>query len=282
MKPILEDISNSLKETSFYAFSYSTKAFDFKWHFHPEYELTFIVKGNGNRLIGNSNQEFCENDFVLIGPNLPHTWFGKSANNEEFEAIVIQMPIDFIERIIDFKEFNPIKTLFQQSNFGIFFTEHPSNIKELLINVLNCSGIEKIIALFNVLSLISRGNYVPISSTINKYQINEETESRINKVCIFLQNNFSKKISLKEVADLIYMTESNFCKFFKKTTTITFSNYLNDLRINAVCKLLLVSEENINNIAYSCGFDSLSYFNRVFLNKKQISPRAYRMNHKVK
>ena len=95
------------------------------------------------------------------------------------------------------------------------------------------------------------------------------------------KNNFSNKISLKEVADLIYINESNFCKFFKKTTTTTFSHYLNDLRINAICKRLLVSEENINNIAYSCGFESLSYFNRVFLKKKQMSPKAFRKNYKV-
>ncbi|MBK8622462.1 MAG: AraC family ligand binding domain-containing protein [Saprospiraceae bacterium] len=74
------------------------RLFEFKWHFHPEYELTFIVKGNGIRLIGNSNQEFCDNDFVLIGPNLPHTWFGKANGNEEFEAKAIQMPVDFIEK----------------------------------------------------------------------------------------------------------------------------------------------------------------------------------------
>lgn len=282
MKPILEDISSSLKHSSFYAFAYTTPAFEFKWHFHPEYELTFIVKGNGIRLIGNSNQEFCDNDFVLIGPNLPHTWFGKANGNEEFEAIVIQMPVDFIEKIIDFKEFFPLKQLFQQSNYGLYITEYPSNIKEILFHVVNYTGVEKMIALFNVLSFLSGCSYTLISSTINKYQINEETESRINKVCIFLQNNFSNKISLKEVAGMVYMTESNFCKFFKKTTTITFSSYLNDLRINAVCKLLLVSEENINNIAYSCGFESLSYFNRVFLNKKQMSPKAFRINHKAK
>ena len=100
-------------------------------------------------------------------------------------------------------------------------------------------------------------------------------------MCVFTKQ-FSNHVSLKEVADLIYMTESNFCKFFKKSTSITFSNYLNELRINAVCKLLLYSDDNIKNIAYSCGFESLSYFNRVFLKKKHMPPKEFRMYHAVK
>ena len=81
---VLENISNYLQDSSFYAYSYTTTSFDFKWHFHPEYELTFIVKGNGHRLIGNSHQEFSDNDFVLIGPNIPHTWVGKTKGKKVF------------------------------------------------------------------------------------------------------------------------------------------------------------------------------------------------------
>jgi AraC-like DNA-binding protein len=282
MKPVLEDISNNLLQSSFYAYSYTTSAFDFKWHFHPEYELTYIVKGNGNRLIGNSHHEFSDDDFVLIGPNLPHTWFGKAAENENFEAIVIQLPSDFVQKIISFKETNHLKALFEKSNCGLLFKEYPVDIKKALFNIINAKGIEKMVALISVLSELSICSTMTISSAIYKYQINEEMENKINKVCVFLQNNFSNHVSLKEVADLIYMTESNFCKFFKKSTSITFSNYLNELRINAVCKLLLYSDDNIKNIAYSCGFESLSYFNRVFLKKKHMPPKAFRMNHSVK
>jgi AraC-like DNA-binding protein len=281
MKPILEDISNNLLHSSFYAFSYHTSGFDFKWHFHPEYELTYIVKGSGYRLIGNSHQEFSDHDFVLIGPNLPHTWFGKASDNEYFEAIVIQLPIDFVEKMIDFKELRELKLLFQKSNSGLSFLDYPTDIKKSLLNIIDATGIEKMVALMDVLSKLSKCRTIPISLSIYKYQTNEVMENRINKVCVFLQDNFSNKISLKEVADLIFMSESNFCKFFKKATNITFSDYLNELRINATCKLLLCSDENIKNIAFSCGFESLSYFNRVFLKKKHISPKEFRLNHAI-
>jgi AraC-like DNA-binding protein len=282
MKPVLEDISSNLLQSSFYAYSYTTSAFDFKWHIHPEYELTYIVKGNGYRLIGNSHHEFSDDDFVLIGPNLPHTWFGKAVEGNKFEAIVIQLPSEFVQKIIDFKETNHLKSLFEKSKCGILFKEQPLDIKKSLINMINSNGIEKMLALISILTRISICGTMPISSAIYKYQINEEMEIRINKVCVFLQNNFSNNISLKKVADLIFMTESNFCKFFKKTTSITFSNYLNDLRISAVCKFLINSDDNIKNIAYSCGFESLSYFNRVFLKKKQMTPKEFRINHSLK
>lgn len=282
MKPILEDISTNLSECSFYAYSYTTSGFDFKWHFHPEYELTYIVKGNGYRLIGNNHQEFSDDDFVLIGPNLPHTWFGNAAENENFEAIVIQLPSDFVQKIISFKETKHLKALFEKSNCGLVFKDFPIEIKNSLYHIINSHNIEKFVSILNFLSELSNYNTIPITSMIYKYQINEEMENKINKVCVFLQNNLSNPISLKEVADLIYMTESNFCKFFKKSTSITFSNYLNELRINAVCKLLIYSDDSIKEIAYSCGFESLSYFNRVFLKKKHMPPKAFRMNHSVK
>lgn len=108
--------------------------------------------------------------------------------------------------------------------------------------------------------------------------ISKKFETRINKVCTYIQNHYSERISLQQVSELVFMTESNFCKFFKKATSTTFSDYLNDLRINEACHLLIYTEDNISKIAQDCGFESLSYFNRVFLKKKHVSPSLFRKN----
>lgn len=283
MKPVLENISYYLQDSSFYAYSYTSSGFDFKWHFHPEYELTFIVKGNGHRLIGNSHQEFSDNDFVLIGPNIPHTWVGKAKRENEFEAIVIQFTSEFVEQIIGFKESSGMHSLFELSNYGVSFDEIQSNeTKNALYDIINAKGIDKVLQLISLLNKLTYNKSSTISTTLYKYQINKKIETRINKVCLYIENNFSKKISLKEIAALIYMSESNFCKFFKKSTGITLSDYLNELRINEVCKLLLHSDDTIKNIAYTCGFESLSYFNRVFVKKKSITPSVYiKQNSKI-
>jgi AraC-like DNA-binding protein len=98
---------------------------------------------------------------------------------------------------------------------------------------------------------------------------------------LFIQNNFNNKIALKQVADLLHLTESNFCKFFKKATGKTYSDYLNEMRINEACRLLVQTEKSVNQIAFDCGFETLSYFNRVFLNKKGITPSGYRKQNLV-
>jgi AraC-like DNA-binding protein len=283
MKPVLENISNYLQDSSFYAYSYTTTSFDFKWHFHPEYEITFIVKGNGHRLIGNSHQEFSDNDFVLIGPNIPHTWVGKTKGKKVFEAIVIQFTSELVEKILGFKESKQMNALFESSNYGIAFNEdQPNEIKNILYDIINEKGIDKVLKLISLLNKLTHSKSSTISTTLYKYQINKKIETRINKVCLYLENNFSKKITLKEIADLVYMSESNFCKFFKKSTGNTFSDYLNELRINEVCKLLIHSDETIKNIAYNCGFESLSYFNRVFAIKKSTTPSKYKTHHSNK
>ena len=130
--------------------------------------------------------------------------------------------------------------------------------------------------MISILDVLSKNKTTPIASNTFHNIVSKKSELRINKVCLFIQNNFYHKISLKEVADLIYLTESNFCKFFKKATGKTYSDYLNELRINEACRLLVQSEKTISQISFECGFETLSYFNRVFLNKKRITPTMYR------
>jgi AraC-like DNA-binding protein len=103
---------------------------------------------------------------------------------------------------------------------------------------------------------------------------------RINEVCLFIQKNFNTAISLKQVANQIYLTESNFCKFFKKATGKTYSDYLNEIRINEAARLLLQTDKTISQISFECGFETLSYFNRVFLKKKSRTPSVFRNENK--
>ena len=93
MKAVLEDIKLQQGTSSFYAYQFQVPFFEFKWHYHPEYELTYIVKGNGYRIVGNTYENYTEGDLVLLGPNLPHTWTGKAIENESFEAIVIRLTL---------------------------------------------------------------------------------------------------------------------------------------------------------------------------------------------
>jgi AraC-like DNA-binding protein len=275
MKAKLEDIPSEKGSSSFYAYRYQVSNFEFKWHYHPEYELTYIIKGSGYRIVGNSYEYFNEGDLVLLGCNLPHTWTSKKLDGENSEAIVIQFSEEFISPFIKFNESILIKKMLEFSTRGIRFQLNG----QLLLKIFHLpeiKGMEKILGLISILDDLSKEPINLIASNSFHNVVSKKNEIRINKVCLFIQDHFANKITLKEVAELIHLTESNFCKFFKKATGKTYSDYINEIRINEAVRLLLQTEKTINQISYECGFETLSYFNRVFMNKKGRTPSTYR------
>lgn len=281
MKAVLEDIKLQKGASSFYAYRFQVPFFEFKWHYHPEYELTYIVKGNGYRIVGNTYENYTDGDLVLLGPNLPHTWTGKAIENENFEAIVIQFSKEFIGVFLGFDEAQLIKTLFENSNRGISFDAN-SKLVDSIKMLTELNGMDKILRLISVLHALSQTKYKLIAPNTFHTIVSKKSEMRINEVCLFIQKNFNTAISLKQVANQIYLTESNFCKFFKKATGKTFSDYLNEIRINEAARLLLQTDKTISQISFECGFETLSYFNRVFLKKKSQTPSVFRNENQFK
>jgi AraC-like DNA-binding protein len=250
-------------------------AFEFKWHYHPEYELTYILKGTGYRVVGNSHAHFSEGDLVLLGRNLPHTWCGKLDDGTPSEALVIQFSKEFIAPFLKLHESQSIQKLLELSKRGLCF-ESDQLLADQLHTLTNTAGLERILSLLSILNELSNGISRPLTTENYHGIMTKQFETRVNKVCAHLQNHFQEQISLKRVADLVFMSESNFCKFFKKATGTTFSDYLNDLRITEACHLLLSTEDTVGKIAHDSGFESLSYFNRVFLKKKKLTPSVFR------
>lgn len=278
MKAILEDIKSNQGSSSFYVFRYQVPYFQFKWHYHPEFELTYIVKGNGYRIVGNSYEPFADSDLVLLGSNLPHTWSGKANGDSDSDAIVIQFSSEFISPFLELSESQLIKKMLENSSRGIRFDQDEKLISKI-VDLTESQGIDRIINLISILDQLSKKQNRLIAPNTFHNVVSKKSEVRINKVCLFIQNNFQNKIYLKEIADLIYLTESNFCKFFKRATGKTYSDYLNEIRINEASRLLIQTDKTVSQIAFNCGFETLSYFNRVFLNKKGMTPSIYRKKH---
>nr|WP_315145646.1 AraC family transcriptional regulator [uncultured Flavobacterium sp.] len=276
MKPIFEDVNSHQGTASFYAYRFQIPFFEFKWHYHHEFELTYIVKGNGYRLIGNSHETFGDGDLVLLGSYLPHTWVGKSNNFEDFDAVVIQFSPAFIDSFLGFEESIALKLLLEKSKKGLFFPAENLELKADLVRLVDANGFNRIIDLIKILNQLTICEQKVLCSNPFQTVNSAESENRINIVCNFLENHYAESISLKQVADLIPLTENNFCNFFKKATGKTFSDYLNAIRIARSCQLLLQTDRPINLIAFECGFENLSYFNRVFLKKKGVTPKVFR------
>jgi AraC-like DNA-binding protein len=242
MKAVLEDIKLQKGTSSFYAYRFQVPFFEFKWHYHPEYELTYIVKGTGYRIVGNTYENYKDGDLVLLGPNLPHTWTGKAIDDEQFEAIVIQFSKEFIGFFLGFEEAEQIKTLFENSIRGISFDAN-SKLVDSIKTLIDLDGMDKILRLILLLNELSQIKYNLIAPNTIHTIVSKKSEMRINEVCLFIQKNFNTAISLKQVANQIHLSESNFCKFFKKASGKTYSDYLNEIRINEAARLLLQTDK---------------------------------------
>lgn len=284
MRPKLEKINQGTVKSSFCAYRISVPYFEFFWHFHPEYELTLITSGKGKRLVGDGQTLFSTGDFVLLGPNLPHVWVSEPQDGP-CEALVIQFPEIFIENMLRFPEFEGLDVFFKSAVRGISFT----GVSNPISNDTYAYVSEKMHHLVEQLSLPAFFNFlVDIALLPHKHLATEhystpkssKNYSRINQALHFIQSNYTRPITLSEIAHKIHLSESAFSKFFVRTLGKSFTAYLTELRVGHAVRLLMETDQSISRIAQLSGFENLSYFNRVFLEKKGCQPAKYRkMTH---
>lgn len=277
MKAKLEQLLGLTNDQSFLCYEVVASNFEFWWHYHPEYELTYIVKGKGKRLVGDSYLEFNPGDLVLIGPMLPHTWISDLESHDMCHAIVIQFTEKFVKHICEFPEMGVLRKLFEKANRGLEFIHSKNERSPLLIEqMIHSNGMHSFSLMIQLLHQLVNKKSQPIASVPYKLMKGNENQQRINSVFLYVQRAFKETISLKKAASIIHLSESAFCKFFKRTSGKTFSDYTNEIRIAYACQLLIETDKPIIEIANDSGFESLTYFNRVFLRKKGMRPGEYR------
>lgn len=276
MKAELEKIVPGEGKPFMVAYRMNLPYLEFYWHHHPEYELTYKINVEGKRIVGDSYEEFKAGDLVLIGPDLPHTWVtDRKIKNKNCDFVVIQFSASLFNSFIGLNEFESIKRLLQNSKHGLHF-KNSKLFREKIMALPEKSGVEKINDLIWLLGQLSKQKGRKLASSDYDVSQAKNKEQRINQVCTYLENNFSKPVSISEAASIINISPSAFCKFFKRATGKTFSDYLNDIRIGYACYQLIETDKQISTIARSAGFESVTYFNRVFTRKKNSTPREFR------
>jgi len=262
----------------------SSPAFRFNWHFHPEYELTLIVRSQGKRFVADNISDYRDGDLVLLGPNLPHTWQSSPAADARVhhKACVIQFPENFLgEGFFGAAELRQVKGLLRRSAHGLCFTGGSRDEASQQIKALGqLSGLRKLTSFLEILGILARSRKaITISSPGFVPSLHHANHRRIDQVCNYINSNYQQNISQPLVAELVQMSPSSFSTFFRKTVGLTFVDYVNNLRISHACRLLIETEHSILKICHSAGFNNLSNFNRRFLKHKGSSPRQYRMEY---
>lgn len=283
MRPQLESIV-PLENNSFKAFIQVKKEFDFPFHYHPEFELTYILSSRGVRYTGNQFENFRENDLVFLGPYLPHCWKNPDENQEVASALVIQWKDDLLgEAWLNRKEFIAIRRLHELSAKGIKFSQNTAlAVKHQLLEIVeDPSAFGKIMRLLNVLNqLASTHDYNVICQQDFSRKVKLEDNERLNKIYQYLDMHYKEKIRLSDVASLVCMAEESFSRFFSKLMKRTFFSFLNEYRINIACKLLVETDLQLAQISDRSGYESTSFFFRQFKKYKNCSPLHYRKKFK--
>jgi AraC-like DNA-binding protein len=249
-----------------------TPFMDYPLHYHPEFEIIFVEKSYGIRLMGNHIGNFSDGDLMFISPNLPHVWkndndFYQDNKNLFVDVYVIHFREDALkEGFFDLPEFEHFKKLFLAGQQGMLIKgADKQKIVELIKNVYGSSGFDRLVFFLKTLDTIAKtDDYELLSNQGFTNSLSNADSERINKVMNFLMNNYNREIELDEIASLVNLNKSSFCRYFKYRTHKTCSQFLNEIRVAHACKLLVNSNKTISEICYEIGYNNISHFNRQF------------------
>lgn len=281
MKAAFESVHN-LPASSFTVRKFEEQQFSAPYHYHPEFELTYILKGQGKRYVGSRVDDYRSADLVLLGENLPHCWKTDNYQPGEINAvsIVIHFRKDFLgETFLTLPELRSVNKLLGLAMNGLCFkgpvvVEVEQRMKALLPEQ---NGLKRIGLLLEILSCLTLNNEYTILEKQNLYEnIAVVEREKINKVTAYVVEHFREPINVEQASSLVHMTPHAFCRYFKRITRKTFIEMVVDYRIDHAAQQLIHSDLSITQIAFDSGFSDLSNFYRTFRARKSFTPLAYR------
>lgn len=256
------------------------------WHFHPEIELLYCIKGKGTNFIGNYIAAIEEGELLLLGKNLPHTRqrdrsYYESNPDEQPETIVIQFQDNFLGKdFFNIEEFAHIKPLLAKSTRGLkFHGVTKENVVQILKQINNMDPALSITEFLRVLHLLARSSQYKYLNSESFYIPSAHEESvRINIIYRYTVDHFQDQVHLADVASRINLSVPAFSRFFKSRTRKTYFQYPMEVRIAYACKVLMGGNTNISEVCFACGFNNLSNFHKQFKNIMGVTPGRYRKN----
>ncbi|MBF9221206.1 AraC family transcriptional regulator [Hymenobacter ruricola] len=258
------------------------------WHYHPELELHYVIKGEGVRLMGDNISNFSAGEIVLLGANLPHTWrcneeYFQGNPEKEVEAIVIQFLPECLGRyLFGLPEAYLIPKLFEKAKSGLLITgKAKAKLAPLMRQAVHATDLDRIIIFLSILKILSEtAETKTIASEHHAFkQSNESDVQRINKVCNYTLSNYKKEITLDEIASISNLSVTSFCRYFKLITKKTYYDFLIEIRISQACRQLIEDKLPTEVICFECGFNNVSNFYRHFKKITKMTPLEYKKKY---
>ena len=254
----------------------------FYWHFHPEYEIVYVEAESGIRHIGEHISKYDGSDLALIGPNIPHLNFDYGVKTT-VETVVVQMKEHFLgESFFALPEIAAINDLFERAKSGLaFYGETKRLAGEKLKQLVSLSHFDQLISLLQIFQGLAASKEAIALKTrpiANAFVLKEQ--QRLHKIYHFIETRYQDPIDVNEVAKLSHLTTAAFCRYFKKSTYLTFTDFVNQYRINQAKKILL-QNKTVTEACYDSGFENLSHFNKTFKKITGENPSAFKKKQAV-
>ena len=253
-------------------------------HRHTEIQITWVINGEGTLIAGNNMQRFQSGDLFVIGANQPHlfksdpSYFDETNQQGIHSLNIFFNPAGFISQLLDFPEMRSIKKFVNSSGFGMQASEKDAaKLAEHFLKIRNSTAgfrLAYFIELLQVMANLKKWKYLSTESF--EYAISDSEGLRMNDIYQYTMEHFTENITLEQIAAVVYLTPQSFCRYFKKHTSKTYINFLNEVRINEACKRFMEMDfDSISTIAYQSGFNNVVTFNRVFKSITGKAPREY-------
>ncbi|GLU53130.1 AraC family transcriptional regulator [Dyadobacter frigoris] len=252
----------------------------FLWHFHPEYEIVYVEGTSGTRHVGDHTSIYEGSDLVFIGPNIPHLNFDYGVRTE-CEQVIIQMKENFLGKdFLEIPEFAAIKRLFGQSHFGLSFAGSTKQIVGEKLKILpHLDHFDQLMSLLQILRILATSDQVSVlNNTPAGNKSLQKEQFRMDSIYKYVETHFDQKPDVNFIAEQVNLTTAAFCRFFKKNVKMTFTDFVNQYRINQA-KNYLLQDKTVSETCFAVGFESLSYFNKLFKKVEGENPSEFKKRY---
>jgi len=282
MSALLEKI-NVREDESFFIGIFQDNLEKSTWHYHNNYEISFITEGSGKRIVADSIEEFQPGDLVFLGRNLPHVWIPEKENRtpstRTLEMVFLQFTSEVLcPQLLKLPEFKYIAKALTDSERGIHIVDQTLNeVSAIMLQLPYLKSFERMIHFFRMMDIIGRSESNISLSSKEYLKMRFTTSSkRIATIHEYLMNNYREDIDLRRIAELVNMAEGSLCRFFRMNMGKTLFEYLNQIKIEFACKLLMDQDLGVLEVCLDSGFNNLSHFNKQFKRTIGMPPSEYR------
>jgi AraC-like DNA-binding protein len=281
------------EQASFRCVRVHEKKLGVPWHFHPEYQLTLVMAGSGQRIVGDSIAPVVPGDLTLLGPNVPHAWDvdhviakhaggGTKRQRNRVDAVVVQFRAEFLgTEFWGVPETASVVRLLSTASRGLEFSAKArQRVAPDIVNLLRLKGLQRLLGLVAVLDRLARdGRGVPICSAEYVPDLDADDRDRLLPVVRAIHEHLSKPLRRGQLASLAGISERTFSRYFRQKMGKTLPQFVNELRVGRARRLLVESDLAVTQIAAECGFRNLSNFNSQFREIAGVTPMQYRADH---